>query len=439
MLDKYKKDFTELVKKINTLDVGMHQGNSDNLHTATAGVENEYRKIHCHVLTKHEEMTIVSDILNNLGHAGDSTAQSRDNDSLSLAASDALGNARDYALFEMPRQVAPFHLDKGICLYKEGNIQKALEYWEKVLRVDPDNACIHAHLNEMQHHHAGTEKSLAKKIQRKYQFKYLGNFGQGIVKRPLSIQALDGHGVYILDHGEGLVHHFSTHCDYLGPLDLNLKNPLGLFTDDRNNFWICDSGNSRLLKIDTTGKRTSTIRLAPLLPNDDDMIYPAFGCGSQGLIFLVLMDQNHQRRRIVVIDTDQGMTVQEIMAPDCLQLPEGIEIDGDHLYLTDFLARALYVYNMKQRRLYPLLQRSLQLNPPRRCVVTGDALFVTAGQTISKLRLNGETIFTVDLAASTQNKSVHPLDLTMAKQAQENILFVTDMSMPGCIHRFLVA
>jgi len=195
MIEKYKKDFSELLKKIETVGIDQSPSCNKELDKFFRNVENDYRKNQSGLFAKIENLKITSDILDHK-HGGRNIEKPNDNP-LKLATDKAIGKISNYVFFEMRERLIPFNLKIGKWLFGQGRIEETLDAWEEILKVNPDNEYIHSKLLEMMDTGPVTNDR-AEELHRRYQFKYIGSFGYGIVETPVAIITADHEDIVLV-------------------------------------------------------------------------------------------------------------------------------------------------------------------------------------------------------------------------------------------------
>ena len=147
MIEKNKKHFSELLRKIDATDTCHSPSRIDKLDKFFQNVQHEYRKIQCDVATKLENLKITSDILNE-SH-GRNNIKKNEDDSLKLATDKAIAEVTNFAFFEIQGKLSSFNLKKGKQLFEQDRIEEALDAWEEVLKVNPDNEYIRSKLEQI--------------------------------------------------------------------------------------------------------------------------------------------------------------------------------------------------------------------------------------------------------------------------------------------------
>lgn len=429
MIERHKKEFTELLRKIEAINIDQSARYND-LDALFQGIEDDYRKIQSGLAIKREDLRIISDILDQ-SHGGNNSLEGYP---LKVATDKAIHETSNYAFFEMLERLIPFNLEKGNCLFNRGRIEEALDAWEEVLRVNPDNEYIHSKLLEIMNTTQGP-KIRAEELHRKYHFKYIGSFGHNILKRPIAIVAADyDDTLFVSDNVGNKIHKFNVQGEYLGPLPIEVKNPLGLFKDDENNLWICDFANSRLLAVDSDGNITNEIGLKGIVDDPHGLTHPGFGCSTSDRLYLLLLDESHHQRRLISFNRHHPYDSLDVLPTDVFHVPNVFGFLNNQLYVSDWAQCDLFVYDANQRQFNRIGCQGIPF--PFRCFVdSSDGIFLSASRYILKMSANRTKLFTADLNHITSMPQPTPLGLAVLTGQDSRVVFVTDFSKP-CIHKF---
>ncbi|MBN1843443.1 MAG: hypothetical protein JW883_14320 [Deltaproteobacteria bacterium] len=434
MIEKHKKALTDLLNKINVTNIEQLASSKDEPDKFFQNVEDTYRQIQGCAASKLEELQIVSDMLvrYQVGNANESA----NSDSLTLTTDKAINKISNFAFFEMQEKLIPFDLEKGKCLFRQGRVEEALDTWEEVLKVNPDNEYIHSKLLKTMNGHHATEKR-AEELHSKYQFKYIGSFGHNIARLPFAIIAT-GHEdiLFVSDYFGDKICKFNTKGKYLGAFSLGLKTPMELFKDTEGNIWICDFGNSRLLAVDSNGNVIDKISLKDVLGETYGLIHPGFGCLKKDRFYLISMDSTRQQRRLLSFNRYNPHGSLDILPTDVFQVLSVFEFLDNQLYVCDLAQRDLFVYNAGQRSFNPIGCQGIPY-PLRWFMGSSDGLFLSAGKHLLKVSLNGQKLFTANLTNIFGMHETIPLGLTVLREKRGQVLFVTDYSL-ACIHKFVI-
>lgn len=434
MLEKHKEDFSELLKKIETTNIDQHASCNNDLDKFFQNAKKNYQKIQHSLATKLEDLKIISDILNPC-HSRNNVGNYAD-DSLKLVTDKAADKISNYVFFEMQESLIPFNLEKGKLLFDQGRIDEALDAWEEVLKVNPDNEYVHSKLLEIRDILQST-KIRADELHQKYRFKYIGSFGHNIMKRPFAIVAGDHDDILFISDFEGnKIHKFSVQGKYLGSLSVKVKNPMELFKDTDGNIWICDFGNSRLLAVELDGNVVDEISLIDILGETYGLIHPGFGCLKEHRFYLILMDSTRQQRRLLSFNRYNSHGSPDIFPTDVFQVLHVFEFLDNQLYVCDLAQSDLFVYNAGQKYFNRIGCQGIPY-PLRWFVGSSDGLFLSAGKHLLKVSLKGQKLFTANLTNIFGMHKAIPLGLAFLREKHTQVLFVTDYSL-ACIHKFAI-
>lgn len=429
MVDLYKERFSELLRRIETINMDQSV-NHDHMGSLFRRIEDDYRQIQGGLAAKLEDLKIISNILDHSCSSTDSIVQ------LKPATDKAQHKLNNYAFFEMKERLIPFNLKKGDWLFKEGRIEEALNAWEEVLKVNPDNEYVHSRLLEIMDTTQGP-KVRAEELHSKYRFKYIGSFGQNILARPFAIVAGDHDDtLFVSDNVGNKIHKFNVHGKYLGPLPVEVNNPRGLFKDTQGYVWICDFGNSRLLAADLSGNVVAEIRMQELLGAKFGSIYPFFGCLEGNQFYLLLVNASLEQRVIASFNRYDLYGSLDILPTNALQRPNFLGFFADRLCVCDCAQCDLFLYDASQRR-FKLIGCSGIPYPLRWFVVFTDGFFLSAGRYILKVVSNGQRVFALNLSKLFGIHETLPFDLEIVRDKKTEALFVTDYSL-ACIHKFAI-
>ncbi|MBW2304806.1 MAG: hypothetical protein JRF57_13975 [Deltaproteobacteria bacterium] len=431
MIERHKKEFTELLRKIESINIDQ-SANHDDMGSLFRVIEDDYRKIQRSLAAKREDLKIISDIL---GHSYSSNDTATYNQ-LKSATDKVIRNLNNYAFFGMKERLIPFNFEKGNWLFSRGRIKEALDSWEEVLRVNPDNEYVHSMLLETINIPHAT-KSRAVDLNNKYRFKYMGSFGQDVLKGPIAIVADDyDDTLFVSDNMENKIHKFNVQGEYLGPLLVEVKNSRGLFKDTEGNLWICDFGNSRLLAVDSTDSVVGEIRLQEILGDKFVSIYPVFGYLNGDRFYLLLVNASFRQRMLVSFNRYNPHDSLDILPIGVLQTPNFFGFLDNQLYVCDLTQCDLFIFDASQRLFRPIGFSGIPY-PLRWLVDFHDGFFLSAGMHILKVSSNGQIIFSANISSIFGIHKTLPFDLAIFREQNTQILFVTDYSL-ACIHMFAI-
>ncbi|MHA1146359.1 MAG: hypothetical protein ACTSRW_16605 [Candidatus Helarchaeota archaeon] len=431
MIKRHKKKFTELLRKIESINIDQ-SGNHDDMGSLFSVIEDDYRKIQRSLSAKREDLKIISDILGHSYGSNDTAIYNQ----LKPEIDQLIRSLNNYAFFEMKEGLIPFNFEKGNWLFSRGRIDEALDSWEEVLRVNPDNEYIHSILLETKNIHHAT-KSRAEDLNNKYRFKYMGSFGQDVLKGPFAIVVDNCDGtLFVSDKIKNKIHKFNVQGEHLGHLALEVKNPCGLFKDTESNLWICDFGNSRILAIDSTESAVNELKLQEILGDKAVSICPVFGRSNGDRFYLLLANASFQQKKLVSFNRYNPRDSLDILPTDALQSPNFFGFLDNHLYVSDPAQCDLFTFDAEQGLFTPIGFKGIPY-PLRWLADFHDGFFLSAGMHILKVSSNGQIIFSANISSILGMHKTLPSALAIFKEKNTQILFVADYSL-ACIHMFSI-
>lgn len=431
MKSALKKDFSELLNKIDAIDIGLSANCDDSLDEIFRNLEDQYRRIQRATLPKLEDLKIVSDIIDQYHTCNKNEKYSYA--SLKPTINKSIGKISNYAFFEMQEKLIPFYLKKAEWLWGEGRITEALDAWEEVLKVNPDNEYIHSKLSGIMNVPQPV-KNRAVELHGKYQFKYLGSFGYNIAKYPICIVVSDyDNTLFVSDYVGDEIHRFNPRGEYLGPLSVEVKTPMGLFKDAKNNLWICDFGNKRLLIVDSDGIVLDEISLEEI---NLKACHPRSVCVTSREIFILVSDRIGDCREIVCLDRFTGGDLGKHLDVNGLEPMICLKTYEDDLYIGVFAPPVICKYTSPQYH----FDKCLKPNVPGsllRFTKVEDSLMISTGRYIAKANADGQIQFSFNMAKffGTERVMARGLEVTQEKGVRQ--LLVTD-ELQMSIHKFLI-
>ncbi|RJR51531.1 MAG: hypothetical protein C4576_03570 [Desulfobacteraceae bacterium] len=336
----------------------------------------------------------------------------------------------------MRREFIPLLLKSADLFCNERDFASAIDCWEEVLAVDPDNSYVQRRISS-QERESGLSSKEAERIASEYRLQYLGSFGEQVLRGPIAITASDRYDhIYVSDNVEMRIHKFRFSGEYLGTLPNAFRNIRGIFKGSHGTIWVCDFEESRLLEVDCNGAMVSEIRLGEVLGKTLPTPYPLFGCLKDGCIYLLLVNETYRHRILVSFRTADPAGSLRLLETGNIQNPNYIGFHNDDLYVCDREGCDLYLYNQADGRFRRL--GSLGIPYPLRWFASSNSgLFLTAGKSVVKILPDGRKIFSADLSALLGVHTTLPLDLAVIEHGTMHLLLVTDYSL-GCIHEFSI-
>lgn len=431
MLGKNKTAFSDLLTKIDAIDISASSSSNDALATQFSNIENEYKKIREATLSKLEEIKITSDILNQ-NNTSNHIEKTKENP-LKFATDKLILKRGANPSFEMQEKMIPFNLKKGNWLLRQGRIDEALDMWEEGLKINPHNETIHEKLSQLAAKRV-LEKDLAKVLLDRYRFRYMGSFGNGMLTNPLEILLWEKRNeLLVSDSLENRVHRFSTQGQYLGFVPVKVQYPVGLSKDPEQNIWICDFGNRRLVVVDPDCQPVEEIDMTILLGKKAVSQHPLFCHIQDKWLYVLITDEQFGHRNLLSLDR-HNRTATETVSTEDMVTPNYLGVIEDELFICD----------MAQCRVFRGKAPSFHFRsfgppdipfPLKRLAVHRSRLYLSAGNTIIKLSSEGNRIFTANIPNILNRTLANPVGLTILEDRDGKTLFVTDTYL-ACIHRF---
>ncbi len=259
-------------------------------------------------------------------------------------------------------------------LKEDPNNQKANNFLEKVIRAGsngPSRASLHS-----------AEK--AKDIKDRYRCKYLGSFGHPELKRPFSLVTQEnGEVIYASDPVSDKIHSFSRMGQYRGSVGGSFKRPLGLIQDSENCFWVCDSGNKRLVAIDAGGHKIKTYSLDTKFKNYL-FVHPVFGTIEDGRFFLVANKKEGGRKGLLTFHKDIPNDLHEIVSADLGQRFTGLAFWGKWILFTEYFSPQMFMLRADDGQISALKEEWVK-SSMKHLVAAGKWVFVCAQHYLLKL------------------------------------------------------
>jgi hypothetical protein len=279
--------------------------------------------------------------------------------------------------------------------------------------------------------------SRVKCLHQAYRLNYIGSFGGGILKRPLAITAdWDGQGLIVADYGHNRIFHFDDKGLKWQELDIPAHLPISIFRDDKKLVWICNRGTACLTAVDRRHRIVRSIPLEKVFPSSESLRYPAHACRMGHHLFVIVMDEHHQKRRLVVLEDRPPFSWREIVPTNGMGIPDGILKIGTDLYVTDIEPGIVFKYAQKMNAWSQFVNKGPLPNSPRRCATAGKFIFMTAGKTVAKHTRCGQEIFVARLDRIVGYDEIQPISVASLGSQGRRYLYVSDVSTNACIYRF---
>jgi hypothetical protein len=435
MIDKNATLLRDPRMHAHTSNTNVRQHCRANIITLLEKAEPDCHRTQAAAVAKHEELKIALDIFN----------QASSNDaptkykfySCKAITEKATAETAKFAFRQSREDLIASHLRKAGCLFHQSRVNQALDAFEEVLKVNPDNEHIHYKLLQIHTGPSREPRRRSEQLKVKYKFKHAGSFGSEYLQCPAAIAASDSHEtLYVSDLLRNKLFKFNIDGNHMATISPGLKSPWGLFKDESENIWICDFGNGRLLALDPYDRPVNEVKLEAILGKSSPSIYPGLGCLNKDRFYLILMDSQARKRRIVSFNTHDPRNSLEYIPLTGLQTPQGVAFFQDQLYVGNYIPAGLFAYDTSQKAFY----RFSKGNIPDyliRFTKTDDGFLLCAGEFIVKISLDGEGVFVADLPKILGTRNVNACGLVVIQEETGRTLFVTD-NINGSIHKFII-
>ena len=412
-----------------------HQHCSGNITTLFEKAERNRHRIQSATVAKHEELTIALDILNQ-AHSNADPEKYKYSSFKSITEKATVKTAKS-AFRQLRGNLVNSHFRKGARLFRQSLFDEALDAFDEVLKLSPENKHIHYKLFKIVTGPSYECRSRAGRLLAKYKLKYAGSFGSEYLQCPAAIVDSDsGETLYISDFLRNKLFKFDIDGNHMATISAGLKSPWGLFKDRVENIWICDFGNGRLLALDPYERPVNEVKLEAILGKSSPSIYPGLGCLNKDRFYLILMDSQARKRRIVSFNTRDPRNSLEYIPLTGLQTPQGIAFFRNQLYVGNYVPAGLFTYDTSRKA----FDRFSKGNIPDyliRFEKTDDDFFLCAGEFIAKVSSDGEGIFVADLPKILGTRNANACGLVVTQKETARTLFVSD-NINGSIHKFLI-
>lgn len=395
-------------------------------------IDDEAAKIKQDINYHYDNMANSLSIFNNMNLINNS------NDYCISDAMNIKGNDLREKTEKLQEMLSLYYMDKGDYFQKQGKFNEALDSWEKILKTDPANDHICLELKRMTTVRHNDIKRKLKNLENKYKFKYIGNFGSNKMKKPMYMCVSEtAKKIFISDYTGHKIHRFTVDGESDGTIPVEVKNPLGLFIEEENKLWVCDSGNGKLLCVDFKGKVSEEIDINKILNNNSRSLIPFVGCIKNEQIYLSIMADLAWKNSILISFNKKDPTTSlKIIPTDNLQLIVDMQFINDDLFVANHSPGQLFVFNQDFTKNVPFADSNQISGMQQRFLEIDNALFVTADRHVLKLNSNGSLVFAANLKATLKNPQILT-NLAVLNKGDKKILLVGD-SENGLIHMFSI-
>jgi hypothetical protein len=388
------------------------------------------------ITAKYDELNTIFDILD----LQNGSAESKGLENYwHLNLQKAIAKYEDSRLFQTQKRLIRNQLERAAGPTRRRRFGEALDIIENILMYDPNDSRAQDILRKIKTETGCPSKTL-RDLNSKYRFQYSRSFGHGILKKPMSLigQKIPNR-IYVSDCEANRIFKFSVEGEFLGSLPITLKKPMGMFKDDKGHIWICDFHHSRILAMDEKEHINQFIELHMAANRRQTvLLYPAFGCFSEGRIYLVLMSANGQTRRIISLDPQKPSKLVPLDDLNNVKGLHAIQKRKNLLYVMDIAQGLLFTHDMRTKKNVRIFKTGPFPYAPRGFGISGNHIFLSFRQYVYKITDSGKKLFKSDLTDILKAGTLAPCDFQFFKGNNRNQLFISDISPHACIHAFFV-
>jgi len=146
MIENQKTLFFDLLIKLKSVDLNNLTAFKKNIPKFFDSIQKIFLEIQRSLPVKLDDLKVVSDIYYHTNNRN--RTEGRTTSSFNQVINAAMLAITEY-IFEMNQQMIPFYLKKGDWFFTQGRLEEALDAWEVVLKVSPDNEYIHSKLSQI--------------------------------------------------------------------------------------------------------------------------------------------------------------------------------------------------------------------------------------------------------------------------------------------------
>jgi hypothetical protein len=330
-----------------------------------------------------------------------------------------------------------------------GKIDETLENIERILKKEPNNQAAHKFLDKLIIAGSNDVSNLswnylekAKCLQNRFRCKYLGCFSHPEMKRPFSLVSQEnGKIIYTSDPISCKIHRFSRDGQYIGPVEGNYKHPFGLIYESENCFWVCDSGNRRLVAIGEGGSIIKIFSLDFEFKNYP-FSYPIFGFLSNNRFYLVNNNKEGDVRVLLTFRKDNHNDWHEIVPADMGQRFTGLTLWEDMIFFTEYFSSHMLMLPTEHGKIYPL-EKEWGQSTMKQLVSVGKWVFVCAEHYLLKYDMTSkELLFSLSVKEKFTEKDEVIEDVSVGPHVDgKSFLYLSTYSADkniGYIHTYEV-
>jgi hypothetical protein len=147
LLEEHIKYFSTLLKKATSIGANGYSGSEDEVEKLMQEIEDNYRRIKRCLVSDLDDLQTIADIFNLQQNFIETNVQNSEFWRVTL--NKAVEEEGRFLFFEIKEKMAPFYRKKGDWQLAHDKIDKALDSWEEVLKIDPNNEYIQKKLDEI--------------------------------------------------------------------------------------------------------------------------------------------------------------------------------------------------------------------------------------------------------------------------------------------------
>jgi hypothetical protein len=235
-----------------------------------------------------------------------------------------------------------------------------------------------------------------------------------------------------IGHGSPELKAFTLEGRQAAAVDLGLAQPISLFADtDRDQAWICDRGNARLVALDQDLTAARTVHLPSLGGADMTGWGPTWGGFHNGDIYLVCVHAGSLESGLFMLPGREGFTAaRQVDLPSDVVPVQLVPGDGG-LWTRDYRSNAVLHFNPATgafRHSFTIASET----PVSRFCRDGENLFATAYGALMKYGRDGCLVYTVH-SAQDRAPFGHLVGCAATADGDRRLLFALDHNRT-CLH-----
>lgn len=278
--------------------------------------------------------------------------------------------------------------------------------------------------------------SIGKEVIPNYRFEYLRSIGKGVLWTPHDIHASHDGILYVSDHQDNNVHRFSFCGSYIGPCATTFIKPRGIFCGENNDIWVCDLEGKRIVGIDRNGVKVEEIYL-PNVMGVSDFCYPCWGVMVDKKFVLVVTNPDKTQFILFQYDPRSNSGEFDTLSLDENDIPCGLARIGNSLLFGSM--RNGRLYNLTTRSLEPIgMKKGSYAHSLKAFAIKDNNVFFNYGSLLTKVTLDGEIVFKVDLESCLGNTCLLNYGIAIWRNTSKGALLFVPDGYAKCLHVFSV-